>query len=280
MDAKPIMLWSRPTETPRSLPANISLKGLTVQLEKDTFTPGEQIKIDLAADNIEMLQLRLTHDANVICKCPNFANICTYMHESPSKTIASANLEGVRKESRYTLKIPETAEESYFFTWQPSEQTGWYHSLESNSKYYLEIEGHNVFNEKVQVTIPIQISRPPEEKWEEPLLVHPEHGALPLSRLAMKPKKLMDIMGHEIEGTSLILRARNVADRTLEGVTVKVAGLVEEFFERFPRMIGIASWDQNEEKSLTYEKYSNEITEYQITIEDNKDAITTTKYSL
>ena len=280
LDEKPIEIRKRPTEVPRSRPTNILLKGLKVQTDKDVFTPGEQIKIDLVADNnIETLQVKLIHEANVTCKCPSFATICTHMHKSPPKTLVSAELESVRTES-VVLKIPETAEESHSFTWQPSDQTGWYHSVEDSSKYYLDIEGRNVYDEVIQITIPIQILRPPVEEREEPLLIQPEQAARAPLLFAKKPTNLLDITSHEIEGNRLILHVKNVTDRMLEGITFKIAGLVEELFERFPQMIGIAKWDRNEEKYLTYEKYTKEIREYQITIEDNEGSMVTQKYSL
>jgi len=96
----------------------------------------------------------------------------------------------------------------------------------------------------------------------------------------VRPAKLVTITGHEIEGNSLILRAKNVTNRLLKGVTIKVAGLVEELFEQFPRMIGLAKWEQDEEKCLKYEHYSNEITEYQISMENNEGSTATMKYSL
>ncbi len=280
LDEKPIEIKRRPSEAPRSRPINISLKGVQVQTEKDAFTIGEQIKIDLVADDkIKTLQVKLIHEANVTCKCPSFANICTHIHKSPPKTLASVELESVHTES-IELKVPETAEESHSFTWQPSDQIGWYHSVEDSSKYYLEIEGRNVFDEVIQITIPIQILHPPAEEWEEPLLIQPKQETGPSLLFAKKPTNLLKITGHEIEGNRLILHVRNVTDRILEGVTFKVAGLVEELFERFPQIIGIAKWDRNEEKFLTYEKYAKEIKEYEITIEDNEGSLVTQKYAL
>ncbi|MFQ6124568.1 MAG: hypothetical protein ACE5R6_08195 [Candidatus Heimdallarchaeota archaeon] len=280
LDEKSIDIWKRPSKIPHTHPINISLKGLNIQTEKDVYTPGEQCKIDLVADNeIATLQVKLIHEANVICKCPSFANICTHIHESPSKTLASVELESVHTES-IELKVPETAEESHSFTWQPSDQIGWYHSVEDSSKYYLEIEGRNVFNEVISVTIPIQVLRPSVEEWEEPLLIQPEQEIGASLFFAKKPNNLLNITGHEIEGNRLILHVRNVTNRILEGVTFKVAGLVEELFERFPQIIGIAKWAQNEEKFLTYNKYAKEIKEYQITIEDNEGSHVTHKYSL
>jgi len=279
LDTKPIILWRRFTESASSFPVNMSLKGLTVHLDQDTFTPGEIIKLDLTVDNIETLGVRLIHDATVTCKCPEFANICTHQHENPPKTIVSADLKNIHKEL-ITLQIPETAEESHFLTWQPSEQIGWYHSLESASKYYIEIEGFTRSREKIQMNIPVHISRPKEEKWEEPLLIDPEQDSSPVQSFAIKPLKQLDIIGHEIEESHLKLRVKNVATRVLEGVTVKIAGLVEELFEKFPKMIGIARWEQNEERFLIYEKFSPEITKYQITIEDNEGTTTSATYSL
>ena len=92
--------------------------------------------------------------------------------------------------------------------------------------------------------------------------------------------KQIDIIDHEIEETHLILQVKNVANRVLEGVTIKIAGLIEELFEKFPKMIGIARWEQDEERCLIYDKYSSEITTYQLTSEDNEGTTTTTTYSM
>ncbi len=223
--------------------------------------------------------MKLVHEANVTCKCPSFANICTHIHKSPPKTLTSAELENIHTET-IVLKIPETAEESHSFTWQPSDQIGWYHSVEDNSKYYIEIEGRNVFDEVIQVTIPVQILRPPAEQWEEPLLIQPEQEKEPSLLFLQKPNNLLNITSHEIEEDRLILHVNNIADRILEGITFNIAGLVEELFERFPQIIGIAKWDRNEEKFLIYYKYSKDIKEYQITIEDNDGSLIIQKYSL
>ena len=79
---------------------------------------------------------------------------------------------------------------------------------------------------------------------------------------------LREVVDKKIEGNKTNFKLKNNSKTDFEGVTIKLTGIKEMFFELPPIMIGKKSWKGNEEISISSDETSPNI-EYQILVEDN-----------
>jgi hypothetical protein len=65
-----------PTKKPN--PLSISISGLSINLSKDVFKPGETIKINFSSEELKQVEIRLLQKANLVCYCDAYGQTACY----------------------------------------------------------------------------------------------------------------------------------------------------------------------------------------------------------
>jgi len=97
-------------------PLSLSIAGLSVNVSKDVFKPGETIKINFSSEELKQVEIRLLQKANLICYCEAYGQTCSKVEELPPAIAGDAKTSDMNKEF-LLLKVPEIAQPShnYFF---------------------------------------------------------------------------------------------------------------------------------------------------------------------
>lgn len=255
----PVTLVARVTA--EATPVSMNIKGMTFSLEKDTFKPGEEVKLKYSTQNIRTMTVNLIHEANVQCACPQYRTVCSHIKKQPREKVLSVE-EKNPGSGVVTIKIPGYAEPSYNYLWEPPEVTYWSLTFGAYSRWYLEVECVKASGESIRFQIPINVVT--EEKIEEKIFEETVEEPKPLS----KPLDPGLIAISASRGAPKIkFTIKNNSSTPLKGVTVRISAIKEELFEVKPYIYGVAELLPDEEISLDYEEQAEN---YQVTLEDNE----------
>lgn len=258
---KPVTLLARVFA--EATPVSMNIKGMSFSLEKDTFKPGEEIKLKYSVQNVRTMKVDLIHESNITCACPRYKTVCAYVKRHPKEKVLS--VEELNPGSGVvTIKIPAYAEPSYNYLWEPPEVTFWSLVFGAYSRWYLEVECLRTSGESVMFQIPINVVT--EERVVEKIFEEAAEKAKPFKPL--DPHSIVISVKREDSKVKFIVK--NVSSRVLKGVTVRVNAIKEELFEVKPYVYGIAELLPNEEKSFDYNVQAEK---YQVTLEDNEGNI-------
>ena len=75
--------------------------------------------------------------------------------------------------------------------------------------------------------------------------------------LSSKLQKVFKIISIESDMHKYIVKIKNISSDKLNGVTVKLSGLLEGLFETSPTLEGFSEWNSGEEKKIMYETKQN-----------------------
>ncbi|MBS7287193.1 MAG: hypothetical protein KIH01_00165 [Candidatus Freyarchaeota archaeon] len=242
-------------------PVSLNIKGMTFSLEKDTFEPGEEVKLKYFTQNIRTMTVSLIHEANLQCACPQYRTICSHVKKQSRERILSVE-EKNPGSGFVTIKIPGYAEPSYNYLWEPPEVTYWSLTFGAYSRWYLEVECVKASGEAIRFQIPINVVT--EEKIEEKLFEETVEEPKPFSK-PLDPRLITVSASRGAPKITFIVK--NTSSTPLKGVTVRISAIKEELFEVKPYVYGIAELPPNEEISLDYEEQAES---YQVTIEDSE----------
>ena len=243
-------------------PDTVSISGLSVNITKDAFKPGETIKINYTSENLSDIEIRLLQKANLVCYCEAYGNTCRKVEELPPAIAGDVKTKNT-KEGYLLLKIPEIAEPSHNYLWEPSEKEFWGLKYGDYSKWSLLVMGKKkpeFGQEKIKFDIPISIiSEPITEKEAETSLFSKEGGSSPslFDGISSKFQKIIKVHSIESDIEKYTLRIENISDKDLEGLTVKLTGLQEGLFETSPSLTGFKTWKKGEIKEIVYETKQN-----------------------
>ncbi len=252
-------------------PISFSMSGLNLMISKDIFKPGETIKINFSSEVIKNIEVRLLQEANVICYCEAYGQNCRKVEELPPAIAGDAKTSDIDK-GYLLLKIPEIAEPTHNYLWEPKEKENWGFNFGDYSKWFLRVLAKpKIGRELIKFDIPITITPSPiSDKKEEIDLFSKAPGSAPslFEGVSSKFQKIYKIISIDSDMEKYRLRIKNISKSKLEGVTVKIIGLQEALFESAPILTGFKEWDIDEEKEVEYPSKQN-ISALISIIEDN-----------
>ncbi|MEM3593817.1 MAG: hypothetical protein QXS27_03730, partial [Candidatus Jordarchaeaceae archaeon] len=214
-------------------PVSLTIKGMSFSIEKDTVQPGEEIKLNYKTEGLKLLTVNLVNDSNVNCSCPKYAKVCVHIKKNPPEILTTVE-EKNPTQGYLSIRIPQYAEHSYNYFWEPTERTQWSQTLGAYSYWYLDILCMKITGEIIRFQIPINIVLPP--MGEEGLFE--EAKSRSIFKEGLLPQ-LLEVSVKKKESDKLSIFLTNNSKQKLKGVTVKVVGIKEELFETAPYMLGI-----------------------------------------
>lgn len=254
-------------------PISFSISGLSILLAKDIFKPGETIKINFTSEVLKHIEIRLLQNSNLVCYCEAYGQNCRKVEELPPAIAGDARTSLIDK-GFLLLKVPEIAEPSHNYLWSPSEKEMFGFRYGAYTKWSLLIIGKKKPEyglEPIKFEVPITIRRGslPGEKAGKELFSEGASGALSLfDGISSKFQKTYKVISIDSDIEKYRLKIKNISNKDLDGVTVKVTGLQEGLFETAPRLTGFNIWKKDEEKEIVYDIKQN-ITALISILEDN-----------
>jgi hypothetical protein len=254
-------------------PISFSISGVNILLTKDVFKPGETIKVSFSSDELKQIEIRLLQKANLICYCDAYGQSCRKVEELPPAIAGGAKTTNIEK-GFLLLKIPDIAEPSHNYLWEPTEKEFWGFKYGDYTKWSLLIIGTKkpeFGREPIKFELPITIVSTSSQKKKEGIdLFAGTTSAAPslFEGVGSKFQKIFKIESIASDIEEYRIRIKNISKEKLEGVTVKVSGLQEGLFETAPILTGFKSWDKNEDKEIIYKTKQN-ITALITNLEDN-----------
>lgn len=243
-------------------PISFSISGLNVLLTKDVFKPGETIKISFTSEVLKQIEVRLLQKANLVCYCEAYGQNCRKVEELPPAIAGDAKTTDIDK-SFLLLKVPEIAEPSHNYLWEPTEKEYWGFKYGDYSDWSLLIIGKKKSEygkDQIRFELPITIiTKPMDGRKKDTDLFSKEHAGAPsiFDGISSKFQKFYKVVSIDSDLEKYILRIKNISNEDLNGVTVKVTGLQEGLFETAPNLKGFNKWKKEEEKEVIYETKQN-----------------------
>ncbi len=264
-------------------PISFSISGLNIQLSKDVFKPGETIKINYTSSNLREFEVKLLQKADLVCYCETYGKSCISVEELPPAIAGDVKTSNTDK-GYLLLKIPDIAEPSHNYLWEPSDKEYWGMKYGDYTEWSLQIFGRKkpeFGRDLIQFKLPITIVSQPifieEEKSGMDLFTKGVTGGMNIfEEVSSKSKfqkrfQLLSIDLKSEEDSELKeyrIKIKNISNEDLEGVTVRLFGLQEGLFETRYQTRGFNSWLKGEEKELTY-SLKQDISAIVSNIEDN-----------
>jgi hypothetical protein len=236
-------------------PISFSMSGLNLMISKDIFKPGETMKINFSSEEIRHIEVRLLQEANIICYCEAYGQNCRKVEILPPAIAGDAKTSDIDK-GYLLLKIPEIAEPTHNYLWEPTEKEHWGFNFGDYSKWFLLVLAKPIVGrEIIKFEVPIMISASPIEKEKGDIdLFAKATGSAPslFEGVSSKFQNIYKIISIDSDIEKYRIHIKNISKHKLEGVTVKLIGLQEALFETAPALTGFKEWDVNEEKEVEY----------------------------
>lgn len=253
-------------------PISFSISGLNILLTKDIFKPGETIKISFTSEELRQIEIRLLQNSNLVCYCDAYGKDCRKVEELPPAIAGDARTTDIEK-GYLLLKVPEIAEPSHNYLWSPSEKEHFGFRYGAYTKWSLLIIGkkkpeYGLESVKFELPITITAGRISEAKVGVDLFAEGAAVATSLFDGIAKFQKTYKVTSIDSDMDSYRLKIKNISNKNLEGVTIKVSGLQEGIFETAPNLTGFDLWRKDEEKEIVYETKQN-VTALISILEDN-----------
>ncbi|GAH16431.1 unnamed protein product, partial [marine sediment metagenome] len=140
-------------------PLSLSISGLNISLSKDVFKPGETIKINFSSSELKQVEIRLLQKANIVCYCDAYGQTCSKVEELPPAIAGDSKTSDMTKEF-LLLKVPEVAQPSHNYLWEPHEKEFWGMKYGSYVKWSLLFIGKpksEFGKEAIKLKVPITI---------------------------------------------------------------------------------------------------------------------------
>jgi hypothetical protein len=264
-------------QTVKPNPLSLSISGLKVNLTKDVFKPGETIKINFSSEELKQIEIRLLQKANLVCYCDAYGQTCSKVEELPPAIGGDSKTSDMTKEF-LLLKIPEIAQPSHNYLWEPHEKEFWGMKYGSYVKWSLLLIGKpkpEYGKEIIKFEVPITIVAKSLSGNEVGVdLFSKDTTAAPsiFNGVSSKFQKVFQITSIDSDIEKYSIRIKNISKDSLEGVSVKTTGLQEGLFETEPTLTGLSNWESNEEKEIVYNSKQN-ISALICILEDNSQRV-------
>ncbi len=243
-------------------PIKMELQGITIDIPKDTFKDEDEIPINYTLDNFKNLEINLIQSSKLNCRCEE-AETCVHIKPEvvDKKNIISSNvIKDPLSTGKLTIKLPKAMSPSQDWAWDDVTRSKMLHVLKYTNNYYLEVIATNNNDEIIKFQTPVTIIK----EQEEMELFSP--GSKEVIKKILTPESIS--ADKKVEGNKTIIHLKNLTKSTMEGVSIKLTGIKELFFELPPVMIGKKTWNPNEEIKISGNETAPNI-EYQVLIEDN-----------
>jgi hypothetical protein len=241
-------------------PVSFSMSGLNILLTKDVFKPGETIKFNYTSEGYKEIEIRLLQSANIVCYCEAYGQNCRKVEELPPAIAGDVKTFNT-EEGYMLLKVPNIAEPTHNYLWEPIEKEYWGFKYGDYTKWSILVMGKPLSSrELLKFEIPITIaSKPVGVRQEEIDLFSGGQSSAPslFDGISSKLQKIYKVTEIESDMEKYMVRIKNISNNDLEGVTVKILGLQEGLFETASILVGISKWKKDEEKEITYETKQN-----------------------
>jgi len=258
-------------------PISFSISGLNILLNKDVFKPGETIKISFTSEVLKQIEVRLLQTANLVCYCDAYGQTCRKVEELPPAIAGDSKTNDIEK-GFLLLKIPEIAEPTHNYMWEPTEKEYWGFKFGDYTKWSLLIIGKKkpeYGREPITFELPITIVSKPIGKFKKEIDLFAETpSAVPslFDGVSSKFQKTYKITSIDSDIEKYIIKIKNTSKESLIGVTIKVSGLQEGLFETAPNLAGFNNWKPNEEKEVIFES-KQDISALITLLEDNSQKV-------
>ena len=238
-------------------PISFSISGLNINLSKDIFKPGETIKINYSSQDQDLKQIvvRLLQEANLVCYCEAYGKNCRKVEELPPAIAGNVKTSNTN-EGYLLLKVPEIAEPSHNYLWEPTEKEYWGFRYGDYTKWSLLILGkRRAGRDTIKFEVPITIVGQPisEEKAGMDLFGRASSETQSLFDVSSKFQKVYKVISIDSDLEKYIIRLKNISKDDLYGVSIKLSGLQKGLFETAPILTGFKYWRSGEEKEIIYE---------------------------
>ncbi len=264
---KDIIVKAVDTEPSAPHPINVRIKGVAIKISKDSFEPGTRIEVDYTLENHSILIVELYQDLNLICQCPEYWKQCVHNKTQPPIKKAASEIKNPPTNGKLTLTVPKDAEPSHNYLYEAQVSLGVNHRIGDINGWYLKIQATSSSGEKTQFTVPIQIIK---GKVEEAELFAPSLGG---KSKVLEGKIItgnqIGLVKKTINENIINLFLKNNSKQNFKGITIQITGIKSEFFEMPPIMLGKIKWDVDQEITISYDKFSQDLTSLQLKIEDN-----------
>ncbi|NHI92199.1 MAG: hypothetical protein EAX96_06815 [Candidatus Lokiarchaeota archaeon] len=260
-DEKLIILPTfREKRTPK--PIKIELQGIVLSIKKDTYKEEEEVEIDYQLENFKNLEINLVQESKVNCKCEDYKT-CVYIKPDKDKivTLKTEIIKNPLSTGKVTIKLPKGLDESQDYSWDDASKSKILHLLKYSNSYYLKVNAINSNDEIIKFQTPIVITKDQEE-----MELFTKSTKEPFKFISSPD--LIKLIEKKVEGSKTYFTLKNTSKNNFEGVTVKLTGIKEMFFELPPLMIGKKVWNSGEDLVISIAETSSNI-EYQVMIEDN-----------
>jgi len=241
-------------------PVSFSMSGLNILLTKDVFKPGETIKFNYTSENYKEIGVRLLQSANIVCYCEAYGQNCRKVEKLPPAIAGDVKTTNT-DEGFMLLKVPEIAEPTHNYLWEPTDKEYWGFRYGDYTKWSILVLGKpQTGRDIIKFEIPITITLGPTKKEQEgvDLFAGGQTSAPSLfDGISSKLQKIYKVTEIESDLEQYTIRIKNTSDDDLEGVTVKLTGLQEGLFETAPILTGFSKWKKDEEKEITYKTKQN-----------------------
>ena len=264
-------------QTIKTNPLSLSISGLNINLSKDVFKPGETLKINFSSNELKQVEIRLLQKANLVCYCDAYGQTCSKVEELPPAIAGDSKTSDMNKDF-LLLKIPEIAQPSHNYLWEPHEKEFWGMKYGSYVKWSLLLIGKpkpEYGRDTIKFEVPITIvAKSVSENEVGGDLFSKVATAAPsiFNGVSSKFQKVFKITSIDSDMEKYSIRIKNISKDSLEGVSVNTSGLQEGLFETEPTLIGFNSWESNEEKEIVYNSKQN-ISALICILEDNSQRV-------
>jgi len=254
-------------------PLSLSISGLNINVSKDVYRPGETIKINFSSEGLKQVEIRLLQKANIICYCEAYGQTCSKVEELPPAIAGDSRTSDMNKDF-LLLKVPEIAQPSHNYLWEPHEKEFWGMKYGSYVKWSLMFIGKpkpEFGKESVKFEVPITIKAKPigKDELRADLFSKDTTGAPSIfDGFSSKFQKIYKIVSIDSDIEKYNIKIKNISKETLHGVSVNISGLQEGLFETAPALTGFNRWEAGEEKEIVYNSKQN-ITALICVLEDN-----------
>jgi len=254
-------------------PLSLSISGLNINVSKDIYRPGETIKINFSSEGLKQVEIRLLQKANLICYCEAYGQTCSKVEELPPAIAGDSRTSDMNKDF-LLLKVPEIAQPSHNYLWEPHEKEFWGMKYGSYVKWSLMLIGKpkpEFGKEPVKFEVPITIIAKPigKDELKADLFSKDTTGAPSIfDGVSSKFQKIYKIVSIDSDIEKYNIKIKNISKETLHGVSVNISGLQEGLFETAPALTGFNRWEAGEEKEIVYNSKQN-ITALICVLEDN-----------
>ena len=243
-------------------PLSLSISGLNVNLSKDIFKPGETIKINFSSEELKHVEIRLLQRANIICYCEAYGQTCSKVEELPPAIAGDSRTSDMNKDF-LLLKVPEIAQSSHNYLWEPHEKEFWGMKYGSYVKWSLMFIGKpktEFGKEPIKLKVPITIIAKPVVEDELGVDLFSKGTTVAPSifdGVSSKFQKVYKIISIDSDVEKYNVKIKNISKETLQGVSVNITGLQEGLFETAPSLTGFHRWQAGEEKEIVYNSKQN-----------------------